>query len=113
MQVINLANKIFKGVLFLLLGIFFVMIITCSNGYYEYELNKKTNLTNESILQFEKDLKAGKNIDINNYVKTDTKNYDNKVSRIGNNISKKVDNIMSTGIKYLFKYIEKSINLDD
>lgn len=108
-----MANKIFKGVLFLLLGIFFVMIITCSNGYYEYELNKKTNLTNEAIEKFEQDVKNGKNIDINNYVKTDTKNYDNKVSRMGNSISKKIDNTMSLGIKYLFKYIEKSIDLDD
>ena len=108
-----MANKIFKGLLFLLLGIFFVMIITCSNGYYEYELNKKTSLTNEAIEKFEYDLKNGKKIDINDYVKTDTKNYDNKVSRAGNSISRKIDKTMSLGIKYLFKYIEKTINLDD
>lgn len=108
-----MPNKIFKGILIILVLIFLVMVFTSSSGYYEYELNKKTTLTNEEILKFEKDLKDGKKIDINNYVRSDTKQYDNKVSRLGNNISKKVDGVMSLGIKYLFKYIENSIDLDE
>lgn len=103
---------IIKGFSFTLVIVFLVMIFTSSSGYYEYELNKKTTLTNEAIEKFEQDLKDGKNIDIDDYVVKDDKNYDNRISKMGNNISNKIDNIMSAGINYLFKYIEKSIKID-
>lgn len=107
-------NKfIVKGFCFALVVVFLVMIFTSSSGYYEYELNKKTTLTNEAIEKFERDLKDGKSIDIDDYVVKDDKNYDNRISKIGNSISNKIDNVMSTGIKYLFKYIEKSIKIEE
>lgn len=103
---------IVKGFCFTIIIIFLVMIFTSSSGYYEYELSKKTTLTNEAIEKFEQDVKEGKNININDYVVKNDKNYDNRVSKMGNSISNKIDNIMSTGMKYLFKYIEKSISVD-
>ena len=108
-----MTKTLFKGFCFTLVIVFLVMIFTSSSGYYEYELKKKTTLTNEAILKFEQDVKEGKNIDVNNYVKKDIKNYDNKVSRLGNNLSNKIDNTMSVIIKYIFKHIESSIDLDE
>ena len=107
-----MTEKIIKSGLILLIIIFLVMFFTSSGGYYEYQLSKKTTLTNESIKKFEKDLKTGKKIDINDYIKDNNKHYDNKVTRLGNNLSKGIDNIMSTGIKYIFEYLEKTIDLD-
>lgn len=108
-----MTKMLVKGFCFTLIIVFFVMILASSSGYYEYELSKKTILTNEAIERFEQDLKDGKNIDIDDYVIKEEKNYDNRVSRMGNSISNKIDNVVSIGVKYLFKYIEKSINIED
>ena len=108
-----MAKMLIKGFCFTLIIVFFVMILASSSGYYEYELSKKTTLTNEAIARFEQDLKDGKNIDIDDYVVKEEKNYDNRISRMGNSISDKINNVVSTGVKYLFKYIEKSINIDE
>lgn len=107
-----MTEKIIKTGFVLLLITFLVMFFTSSSGYYEYQLSKKTTLTNENIKKFEKDLKSGKKIDITNYLKENDKHYDNKVTRLGNNLSNGIDNIMSKSIKYLFEYLEKSISLD-
>lgn len=108
-----MSKIIIKGFCFTLVIIFLVMIFTSSSGYYEYELSKKTTLTHEAIEKFEQDLKDGKNIDIDDYVVKEEKNYDNRISKMGNSISNKIDNVMSTSIKYLFKYIEKSIKIEE
>lgn len=108
-----MTKTVGKGFCFALVIVFLVMVLASGSGYYEYELSKKATLTNEAILRFEQDLKEGKNIDIDDYVVKEEKNYDNRVSKMGNSISNKISNVISTGVKYLFKYIEKSINIEE
>jgi len=50
-------NKVLKLFVFAVLIIFLVMFFAAGGGYHEYELNKKSNLTQEAIVRFEQDLK--------------------------------------------------------
>lgn len=104
------ANNIFKFIFIILVLIFFFMIIAGRSGYYEYELSEKRRLTDEAIERFEKDVSEGKNIDIKNYLDSKNKNYNNKVSNMGNDISNTIEKIISKGFRSLFKYLNKQID---
>ena len=57
------SNNIFKFVFIILILVFLFLIVASQSGYYEYELSRKTKLTDEAIDKFENDVKEGKNID--------------------------------------------------
>ena len=95
-------DKVLKLVGFTILIIFLVMFFTSSSGYYEYELNKKTNLTQEAILEFEQDVKDGKEIDINDYLVEEEKDYSNTFSNVGVSLSNKIGTIFKEGVKLIF-----------
>lgn len=97
--------KIFKIITFALMILFICLVVMGKTGYYEYELSKNTKLTNEAIERFEKDVKEGKSIDIDDYYEVKEKNYNNKVSNLGNKLSNKLEELFSKGFSYLFKYI--------
>jgi len=101
--------KLFKFVCFITFLSFFVTVILSVSGYYQTELQKKTTLTNEAIKNFEKDIKEGKDIDINDYVNINKKNYDNNFTKSGRYISNKLNNLISLGIEKTLKIIIKSI----
>ena len=101
-----LIKKIFIAFIFLS---FFMTVILSMSGYYQTELQKKMILTNEAIETFEKDVKDGKEIDINNYVEINKKNYDNNFTKTGKYVSKKIEKIISTFINQTLKIILKSI----
>ena len=94
-------NKILK-VLGLILIIFFLSLYFSkyNNNYY----NDKSNLTEEAIKRYEKDLKEGKSINSNNY-KVVEKDYNNKASIIGLKTSKLIEDTFSYGLKHLMKYL--------
>jgi len=98
-------NNILKVILLAITIIFLVMFFTSSSGYYEYELNKKSNLTQEAILKFEQDIKDGKEIDINDYIIEDNKDYSNSFSNAGLKISNNIKKIFSEGVKFIFNSI--------
>lgn len=79
------------------------------SGYYQTTLQKKTSLTNEAISAFENDIKNGKDIDINNYIEINQKNYDNAISKSGRYISNKINSIISGGLKKTLQIILKAI----
>lgn len=98
-------NNILKGLIISIVIAFLVMFFTSSSGYYEYELNKKTNLTQDAILKFEQDIKEGKEIDINKYIVEDKKDYSNKFSNAGIKLSNNIKKIFSEGVKFIFNSI--------
>ena len=102
-------DKIFKFIFIVLIITFAFMMFASRNGYYEYQLSKKTQLTEESIKKFEKDIETGKSIDINDYITDKNNNYDNKVSRLGNKISTKLEDGISKCFDLLFKYLNNQI----
>lgn len=96
---------------FLILFIIFISIYSASSsGYYEYSNNKKTVFTEKKIKEFEKDVKEGKNININNYLNEDVKDYSNKVTNFGDNVSLFINKSMNFILKGSFKVIEKMVN---
>jgi len=101
--------KISKVIIYLIFFLFFCTILLSLSGYYQTELQKKMILTNEEISNFENDIKEGKEIDINNYLEINRKDYDNNFSKSGRYVSQKINNIISEGIKKTLKIILKAI----
>ena len=95
------AGERFKWI-FIAICVFFVFVyVTGQTGYYETRLQKNTLLTREAILEFEKDLAEGKAVDLKDYVKADTADYRNKYSKLGYNVSKAVDTVLTDGLGVL------------
>lgn len=98
-------NKFLKLFVFTVLIVFLVVFLVSGSGYYEYELNKKSNLTQEAIFKFEQDIKDGKEIDVNDYLVEEEKDYSNGFSKAGVNISNKIGDFFSKGVKFIFNSI--------
>lgn len=101
--------KIFKFILVIVFISFFCTVVLSLSGYYQTTLQKQTILTNEAINMFENDLKEGKDIDINNYIEINKKDYDNAFSQGGRYISSKINKIVSTGISKALKLVISAI----
>ena len=71
-----------------------------NNSYYE----NKNVLTEEAIVQFEKDVKEGKNVNVSTYLKEE-KDYSNKAS----SIAMKTSNFIELGFKKTLKLLFKTL----
>lgn len=76
-------------------------------GYYDSALRRKTALTNEQIKKFESDIRNGKQIDIDDYLIDETKDYTNTTSKAGYYISTSVEKILNDGIKSIGSIFKK------
>lgn len=103
-------NKFIKLIVLSMLIIFLVMFFSSSGGYYEYELNKRSTLTQEAIDRFEQDVKEGKEVDVNEYLVEDKKDYSNKFSKAGLDLSKKIGQLFSEGVKLIFNSVGNFVN---
>jgi archaellum component FlaF (FlaF/FlaG flagellin family) len=97
-------------VLLILFIIFLCIFISSISGYYEYSNNKKTVFTEDKIKQFEKDVAEGKNVNINDYLKTESKDYTNNITNMGDGVSEFINDSVNFVLKGGFKIIEKMIN---
>ncbi|MBQ9024539.1 MAG: hypothetical protein IJ105_04880 [Bacilli bacterium] len=102
-------KKVFNSIMFALFTLFVSLYIASNNGYYEYQNKEKTTLTNEKMKQFEEDIKNGKRVDIKNYLSTSKKNYNNKITKLGNTLSDVIDYSMMEGLEKTFNFFEKMI----
>ena len=88
-----MKKNIFKLVIIMLIITFTIMYIISSTGYYEYNMQSKTILTNDKIKEFEEDVKNNKDIDIKKYYEKE-KDYSNKftnsINTLSNNIARYV-----------------------
>lgn len=102
-------KKIFQTILILLLVLFIGLYISQMTGYYQYSESKKTTLTKSAIEKFEEDIKAGKKVDVKNYL-VEEKNYNNKISSLGMNLSSLIEKCFNKAMNSLFNEIAKAIN---
>ncbi len=102
-------NNIFKFIMLVLILGFMFLVFASKSGYYEYQLSNKRDMTDEAILRFEQDVKEGKYIDINNYIDNKKVDYNNKISNVGNSISKTINSVLAKGFSYVFDYLNKQI----
>lgn len=103
-------NSIYKFIFYLFFISFLVIYFSELTGYYEYSNYQKKTLTEQQITQFEQDIKDGKEVDINKYLNTDTKKYNNKLSKFASKLSDSISNFVNNGVEYTFKYISKLID---
>ncbi len=99
------TNWFFKtlGLLFL---VFISLYIALESGYYEAKTAKKTAMTEESMKQFESDIKEGKPIDLNSYVYEEHKDFSNNTTDTAIYIGSKVESFMSSGITEIFNIVK-------
>lgn len=98
-------NKLLSLILIIVVIIFICTYYISNSGYYEYELSKKTILTNEKIKEFEQDVQNNKDIDIKEYLNEEKITYSNKITNLMYNLSDNGNKLMRKGIKALFKKI--------
>ena len=96
-------NKLLQFILIVIFVIYVASYYIANSTYYEYELQKKTILTNEKIKEFEADVKNNQNIDIKDYLVTEEVDYTTKMSNLIYNFSTGANNIARKCIKAIFK----------
>lgn len=106
----EMKYKIFKWSFVFLLVIFLTLYFSQLTGYYEYQNYQKMVMTEEQIMQFEQDIKDGKEVDIKDYVVNINRDYDNSLSNLGMNISNIISNTVKNGIIKLFSGISGMVN---
>lgn len=93
------SGNVARIVLLVLFVIFVGLYMVGNSDYYDYDVASKTRLTEEQILQFEKDLAEGRPVDVEDYLKLNEKDYDNVISdttlHISNTISKTFDKALN------------------
>lgn len=103
----KIINKIFWKLFLILLVGFTAIYISEATGYYEFEQHNKKVLTDDNIKLFEKDLKEGKDIDINTYADNKEIDYQNSISKMGLKMSKSMENIVVGGLESTFNFLNK------
>lgn len=102
-------KSIFKSISILLIIMFLALYISQATGYYNYEAEKKTTLTKEAIIHFEEDIKAGKEINVKNYLEEET-NYNNIYTKAGRKLSSIIETSFQKFMNALMKEIAKTVN---
>ncbi len=102
-------GKIYKFIFYIFFVSFLVIYFSELTGYYEYQNHQKTTLTEEQIQKFEENIKNGNKVDINEYLISDTRKYNNSLSKLASKISDGISNIVNNGVEYAFKYVLKLI----
>lgn len=103
-------SKPFWIVMLVFFIIYMSIFMASRTGYYEYENKNRKELTEAKMKEFEEDVKLGKNIDIKNYFKDNSLNYENKLTFLGNKISSLINSGVNKSLKGSFKLLEKILN---
>lgn len=102
----NLARLIVLILVFL----FFVLYFMQASGYNEYTRNRENMLTEEQIKEYEEDIEAGKDVTIKDYLNKDKVNYENKVSELGLDLSRLIENIFNKGMNVFFEMLNEAVS---
>ena len=97
--------KAFRFLFILLFVTFLTLYFSQLTGYYEFQNYQKMTMTQEQILQFEQDVKEGKEVDIKDYVVNQERNYKNRFSNLGLQLSKGVSAIIEKSVIKIFSTI--------
>jgi len=103
-----MRTKLIKGIFYLFLLSFIVLLVLEETGYYKTRTSKVKTLTEEQIKVFEQDIKSGKEIDINDYV-INRVDYTNDLSNNIYKISLKLEKGLDSVIKFIFKKVNEMV----
>ena len=100
-------KKVFKYTFMICFITFMALYLSNLSGYSEYQNRRQVELTEKQIKRFESDVASGKKIDMEDYLKTTDRNYQNTLSRVG----LKISNVAGRSIKKIvgdsFKFLSK------
>ena len=96
---------VFGFFLISLLITFLTLYLFEATGYYQYAAHKKVVYTSEQIKQFEKDLKEGKDVRMEDYLDGQNKDYGNKLSKFGYHISTSISHHVKNFLQATFQMI--------
>ena len=103
-------EKLIKVVVIFCFFVFIVSYVIEQNGYYEYQMHSQKVMTDKQIKQFEEDIKNGKEVDINDYLKDNYKDYTNKFTDATYQISKNTNKYLKKGIESIFSLVNNLVN---
>ena len=98
-------KKVAKTIFACLFLAFVVSYVIEMTGYYEYNLQNRTIMTNEAMAQFEKDLAEGKDVTQEDYVVSTEKDYTSSLTRTTNKVSVKMNEVLKKGIEGMFRIV--------
>ncbi len=99
-------SKYFFRILFCFFLIFVALLIAYESGYYESKMSKRAVLTEEAIKQFEDDVKNGEVVDVKDYLKSESIDYSNGVTKFGNKVTNGISEVMTNGLSGLFNALK-------
>ena len=82
--------------------VFVALLIAYESGYYETRMSNRAVLTKEAMERFENDVKNGEVVDVNDYLKRESIDYSNGVTKLGNKIANGISDVMTKGLSGLF-----------
>ena len=82
------------------------LLIAYESGYYETRMGNRAVLTKEAMEKFEEDVENGEVVDIKDYLKSDSVDYSNGVTKFGNKISNGISEVMTKGLSGLFETLK-------
>lgn len=101
-------HNLFLNILSIFFIIFMGLFIANISGYNESRIKNKTIVTENAIEEFETRVKNGEEIDITSFLKNESVDYSNKFSRLGDNLTSNIENVVVGGVNF-FTNILKSL----
>lgn len=103
-------DKLFKNIVLLVFICYIIVYIISISSYYDYQLQKKTILTNEQIKLFESDISQGKDVSLNDYVVSTEKDYSNSLTKFTYKITKNINKSIKNGVEVCFKLLNNLVS---
>lgn len=103
-------KKVFLIMFMSLFTFFVILLLAESQGYYKTRSEKAKTLTEEQIIEFEKDVNNGKKIDLKKYVLYEDKDYTNAISDNIYRTSLKFESFFNATVKLIFNSASKAVN---
>ena len=109
MKKYKINKKIVKLLFYALFFSFLAIFAASESGYIQYYEKEKATLTASEIKRFEEDVKAGKEIDLEEYLKDNNKKYKTRLSSLTSNFSDFISKCVEKGVVGAFKYISQLV----
>ena len=102
-------KKFLKFIAMMVILVFLFSYFLCFSGYYEYNLQKKRDLTDEQIKQFDEDVKNGKEISLEGYLTETTIDYSNTLTRRTSEVNLRLNDYLKRFLMGSFEMFGKFI----
>jgi len=107
MEIKKKKTNWFKIILIVFFIIYMGLYILNLSGYYQGNVKRKVEFTKEQIEKFEEDVKNKEQIDLNDYLTNQTKDYSNYASKLGYNVSHTIEKVFNDSLKSISNILVK------